>query len=237
MALDEWLLDQHRSGLHPPTLRFYQWSPPAISLGYHQRHWCDAWAALTWNGCAIDLVRRPTGGRAVLHQGDITYALIASDIHGSRVEVYQTLCQFLISGMRSLGVELHYGDAGKGYIHNPNCFGTSTSADLVLADRTKLIGSAQLRRGSAILQHGSIRLNPDPQLYEHVFGTPLDLPSLPHSLCDLSAERRYERIIQALTEAAQECYGICFVNQPLSEDEWQTIKGRSPRWNVVTAHP
>src|SRR5690348_857544 len=129
MAIDEWLLEQHRLGLHPPALRFYTWSPIAISLGYHQRRWPDFWQNLTWQGTKIDLVRRPTGGRAVLHQGDLTYAVVTSGLTGDRLKVYQKLCEFLIQGWRSLGVNLHYGSAGRGYIHNPNCFGTATGAD------------------------------------------------------------------------------------------------------------
>ncbi|MCG8366864.1 MAG: lipoate--protein ligase family protein, partial [Pseudanabaenales cyanobacterium] len=106
MAVDCWLLDQHRRGLQSSVLRFYTWSPPAISLGYHQRHWPDHWRQLTWQGRAIDIVRRPTGGRAVLHQGDLTYAIITSKLAGDRTEAYKTLCQFLIEGWGSLGVRL-----------------------------------------------------------------------------------------------------------------------------------
>ena len=142
MAIDRWLLNQHRLGFHPSALRFYTWSPPAISLGYHQRNWSDHWSELTWRGQTINLVRRPTGGRAVLHQGDLTYAIITSGLTGNRTEAYKTLCQFLIEGWRSLGVSLFYGEAGRGYIHNPDCFNTATAADLVTVNGSKLIGSA-----------------------------------------------------------------------------------------------
>lgn len=173
MAIDQWLLEEHRQGKHPPTLRFYTWLPVAISLGYHQRRYPEFWQTLTWQGKAVDLVRRPSGGRAVLHQGDLTYAVVTSGLSGNRIQDYQTICEFLIRGWRSLGVELGFGNAGRGYIHsyvhNPNCFGTATVADLVLADGTKLIGSAQLRRDQAILQHGSMRLTPDRGLFEQVF--------------------------------------------------------------------
>ena len=147
MAIDRWLVEQHKLGLHPPTLRFYTWSPVAISLGYHQSKFPPHWQQITWNGQLVDLVRRPTGGRAVLHQGDLTYAVVTSGLNGNRTQVYQQLCEFLIAGWQSLGIELQYGVAGRGYIHNPNCFGTATGADLVLPDGNKLIGSAQLKRG------------------------------------------------------------------------------------------
>jgi len=217
MAIDGWLLEQHHLGKHPPTLRFYTWSPPAISLGYHQRQYPEYWQHLIWQGEKLDLVRRPTGGRAVLHQGDLTYAVITSGLMGSRLQVYEKICEFLIQGWRSLGVELHYGTAGRGYIHNPNCFGTATGADLVLPDGVKLIGSAQLRRSGVILQHGSIRLQPDAELFAQVFGTEyFTNVQLPQSLS-------IEKIISALVAAAYDCFDIQLVVQPLSEDEWQAI--------------
>lgn len=219
MALDAWLLEQHRQGFHPPTLRFYTWKPIAISLGYHQRRYPDFWRELTWQGQPIELVRRPSGGRAVLHQGDLTYAVITSGIPGTRVQAYQQICEFLIQGWRSLGINLHYGDAGRGYIHNPNCFGTATGADLVTTDGIKLIGSAQLRRDNAILQHGSMQLTPDPALFHQVFGVemhPIDLP-------DHLQSNLHPQVIQALSDAARDCFEISLVSQPLSESEWNAV--------------
>jgi lipoate-protein ligase A len=220
MAIDLWLLEQHRHGLHPPALRFYTWSPPAISLGYHQHRWPASWHQLSWQGMPIELVRRPTGGRAVLHQGDLTYA-VCTTMSGTRLQVYAAICEFLIQGWRSLGVELHYGGAGRGYIHNPSCFGTATGADLVLADGTKFIGSAQLRRQTAILQHGSMRLHPDAGLFSQVFGDavtpPVDIPFAQQGDALIPA------VVEAMTNAAASCFGIQLVTQPLSETEWQAI--------------
>lgn len=214
MAIDTWLLEQHRSRLHPPTLRFYTWSPAAISLGYHQRHYPEAWQSLTWNGAAIDLVRRPSGGRAVLHQGDLTYAVIASGLGQNRMQAYQTICKFLIQGWKQLGIELHYGEAGRGYIHNPNCFGTATGADLVTSEGIKLIGSAQLRRDEVILQHGSIQIEPDANLFEQVFG---------QKLARLELGIPINTIVDTLINAAKDCFGINFLIQPLTELEWDEI--------------
>lgn len=228
MAIDSWLLEQHRLGLHPPTLRFYTWLPSAISLGYHQKQYPQTWLQLTWQGLPVELVRRPTGGRAVLHQGDLTYSVVTSGLKGSRIEAYQKLCEFLIQGWKSLGVELHYGEAGRGYIHNPNCFGTATGADLVTSDGAKLIGSAQLRRDGVILQHGSIRLEPDADLFAEVFGkdffTPVQLP------LSFREEDLISTVIAALTSAARDCFGVDFVLQPLSPEEWQEIN--QPQMNT-----
>lgn len=219
MAIDRWLFEQHLQGLAPAILRFYTWTPPAISLGYHQHRYPEDWHQLQWQGKRVEVVRRPTGGRAVLHQGDLTYAVITSGMRGNRMQVYQALCDFLIEGWRSLGVDLHYGEAGRGYIHNPNCFGSATAADLVLPTGTKLIGSAQLRRGAAVLQHGSIRLTTDAALFEQVFGTPLpglDLPIAP-------SEPFIPTVIQALTGAAARSFNIQLVEQPLTVDELALI--------------
>ncbi len=219
MAVDRWLLEQHRQGRESSVLRFYTWSPPAISLGYHQRRWPEHWRQLTWRERPVDIVRRPTGGRAVLHQGELTYAIITSGLGGSRTEVYQSLCQFLMEGWRSLGVNLFYGAAGRGYIHNPNCFDSATAADLVTANGVKLIGSAQFRKDNAILQHGSIRLTPDLCLYQKAFGTVLQPVNLPNHLSQLPQLELYDAVVNALTKAAQHCFCPKFNLQPLSEAE------------------
>jgi lipoate---protein ligase len=174
---------------------------------------------LAGNTCR--LVRRPSGGRAVLHQGDLTYAVVASGFSGNRMAVYQTICEFLIEGWKTLGLELHYGEAGKSYIHNPNCFGTATGADLVAPDGCKFIGSAQLRRGGTILQHGSMRLQPDVDLFYQVFGEKLVPVNLP-----FSAEGKdvIEIAIEALTAAACRCFEIDLEVRALSEEEWQDIE-------------
>lgn len=216
MALDWWLLQQHKSGQHPPTLRFYTWSPVAISLGYHQRQWPAYWQALTWQGQPIELVRRPTGGRAVLHQGDLTYAIVASGFLGSRLEAYQTLSRFLLQGWQSLGINLQYGQAKRGYIHNPNCFGTATGADLIDRQGRKLIGSAQLRQADAILQHGSMRIFTNSALLAQVFNETYE-PLFP------AKEEFKDQIVEALTEAACRCFGIELSEEPLSEQEWQEV--------------
>ena len=214
MKVDRWLLQQHRLGKHPSTLRFYTWSPAAISLGYHQKNYPQSWQQLTWQGKHIDLVRRPTGGRAVLHQGDLSYTIVSSNISGNRERVYKTICQFLIEGMRSLGVELNYGQAGRGYIGNPNCFASATAADLIDSAGRKSIGSAQLRRGNAFLQHGSIFLSLDADLYRLVFNSQPNIALV---------ERSRQAIIQALQQAARACFEIELVEKPLSQSEWQEI--------------
>ena len=171
---------------------------------------------MQWQGQPVDLVRRPTGGRAVLHQGDLTYALITSGLTGSRRAVYQQLCQFLIQGWHRLGVELAFGVAGRGYIQNPNCFGTATAADLITNDGYKLIGSAQVYRDGCVLQHGSMRLRPDSKLFEKVFGEKISPPDLPETL---RSESGMQAIENALRRAAEDCFGVEFEVRSLSPTE------------------
>ena len=218
MALDQWLFQQCANGQHPPVLRFYTWSPPAISLGKNQHRWPQYWQQLTWNQIPVELVRRPSGGRAVLHQGDLTYMLVVNDQSGNRRQAYRSLCAFLIQGWQALGLTLHYGGARRGYAAQPNCFATATDADLVLADGTKLIGSAQAWQRTTVLQHGSMRLQPDPKLYAQVFG----IEATPEGSTFLRIA--HETVIEALMQAAEDCFQIQLCLQPLSESEWNAIK-------------
>jgi lipoate---protein ligase len=218
MAIDKWLLEQHLAGKHPHTLRFYTWMPAAISLGFHQHKYPESWQSLSWQGQKLDLVKRPTGGRAVLHQGDLTYAVVTSGLSNSRMQAYQEICKFLIAGWKQLGINLDYGTAGRGYVHNPNCFGTATSADLVTNEGYKLIGSAQLRKDNVILQHGSMRLQPDTELFSQVFGEDLLTTEVFKNL-------NFETIIDVLIAAARDCFQIEFEIKPLTEDEWKMIVG------------
>ena len=214
MAIDRYLLEQHRQGKHPSTLRFYTWQPATISLGYHQQKYPNAWQDLTWQGQALEVVRRPTGGRAVLHQGDLTYAVVTSIPPGKRLEVYKQICQFLITGWRSLGVDLDYGKATKEYIQHQNCFATATGSDLITAKGNKVIGSAQLRRGKTVQQ---------------VFGTDLKENLLEVISPKKNRSNSYSdsyptgKIIKSLTQAAIAIFKIDLVEQPLSTKEWQDI--------------
>lgn len=229
MAIDAWLLDQCARGLHPPVLRFYTWSPAAISLGRHQHHWPQPWSRLTWQNQPLDLVRRPTGGRAVLHQGDLTYAIVLSGLSGNRRQAYTMICQFLIQGWRALGFDLHYGAAQRSYHRHANCFATATEADLTLPDGTKLIGSAQAWRGSTVLQHGSIRLHPDPTLWNQVFQEPVlggTLAAVEHLMPSSQG------LMDQLIESARTYFQVELKLQPLTEVEWSAI---TPYFTSVSA--
>jgi lipoate-protein ligase A len=135
---------------------------------------------------------------------------------GDRCQVYKALCEFLIQGWQTLGISLNYGDQKCNYNHHASCFHTYTRADLVTPEGYKLIGSAQLRRKQAILQHGSIRLHPDPQFYAQIFGEELIIPVEFFRFSQLD-------VIQSLCQSFGDRPQVILQEKPLSSDEWQQI--------------
>jgi lipoate-protein ligase A len=163
MAVDEVLLDGVAAGTTPPTLRFYEWMPPCLSLGYFQ-----PFDVVDVDGCralGVEVVRRPTGGRAILHDRELTYSvtlpasLLGHD--GGVLPSYYRLSLALQDGLRRLGVpaSLAPESAGSSAEHGPVCF-DRPSAHEILFDGRKLVGSAQMRREGGLLQHGSILIEP-----------------------------------------------------------------------------
>lgn len=151
MALDEAILEARRDGRVRPTLRLYGWSPPAVSIGYFQRL-DEEVHTQTCKDLGIDVVRRITGGGAVLHDKEVTYSVIASETDDSiprgMLESYKLICAGIIEGLRSLGTE------------------ASLSGNDIVVGSEKVSGNAQNRRSGVILQHGSIFLDAD---YETMF--------------------------------------------------------------------
>lgn len=165
MAVDEALLESAAFGASPTTLRLYDWSPACLSMGYAQE--VEDVDLERLRGRGWDLVRRPTGGRAILHADEITYAVIGpgSDprFAGGILESYKRLSSALAAALISLGVQ-GLTTAGSvrqaGRNSDPICFENPGPFEITVAGR-KLIGSAQVRRRSAILQHGSLPLGGD----------------------------------------------------------------------------
>jgi lipoate-protein ligase A len=171
MAIDQAMLAMHAEGKSPPTLRIYQWSPPAISLGYFQKpHGIDLAAC---RRLGIDVISRPTGGRAVLHFEDFTYAVVAGTKDGIRSSVtdaYRLICEGLLAALRILGIEAELGHQSAKAPRSDICFLTSTSGDILYQGK-KFVGSAQTWRGSSMLQHGSIILEPHLEVWVDIQGS------------------------------------------------------------------
>jgi lipoate-protein ligase A len=163
MALDEALVESVAAG-GAPTLRFYAWSPPAVSFGYAQ----DPAREADLGACralGLDLVRRPTGGRAVLHWQELTYSVICrpdDERTGGRIEhTYRRIGECLVAGLRLFGVDAELEKAQvrqlrpKGAAAALPCFSSIARWEIKCRGR-KLVGSAQRRFAGAVLQHGSI---------------------------------------------------------------------------------
>ena len=168
MALDLHLLDQTIS--EPEiilTLRFYHWDGDWLSIGYHQKIIPPHWEKLLDDGL-IKIVRRPTGGGAVLHSKGITYALTYKKSSYKSCS-YEMVNNWLIKSFKELGLNLQNGHLKKSIIRE-NCFGSSYISDLVDQDGYKRIGSAQYRKKGAFLQHGEIQINPSRVLWFKLFG-------------------------------------------------------------------
>ena len=167
MALDLNSLDQTIS--NPEiilTLRFYYWTGDWISIGHHQKEIPPHWEKLLSNA-EINIVRRPSGGGAVLHSGWITYALTFKKTY-YKILSYEIVNNWLIKSFRELGLNLQYGDLRKSPL-TFNCFGTSLISDLVDQKGFKRIGSAQYRKKGSFLQHGEIQTNPSRDLWFKLF--------------------------------------------------------------------
>lgn len=165
MGVDEALLRTACAGV--VTLRLYGWDGPWLSLGYGQS--ADARRVERCRGAGVGLVRRATGGGAVLHGCDLTYAVAApaSELPPGLAGAYRLVSSALVEVLRGLGVDAWRSPASP-FERTPerpfDCF-LQPAADEICAGpvpRRKLIGSAQRRVGGAVLQHGSIRLRPDP---------------------------------------------------------------------------
>ena len=212
MAIDSWLLDQGQ-----PALRLYRWLRPCLSLGRHQTRLPEHWQELAASG-RIELVRRPCGGAAVLRGGELRCALGWPEPPGPRGEAYRQACRWLQEAFAAFGQPLQFGDQPAG-LTAASCFATRTAADLVHGDGSKRIGSAQLWRAGCLLQHGSIQLAPDGQLWRQVFGRlPPRLPPLP---------ARPGELEDALMAAADRWSVLPPLRQqPLSAAELTAIAGR-----------
>lgn len=186
MATDEAIVRAVSAGLVPSTLRLYAWEPPCLSLGRAQPGDEVDRAACARDG--VHVVRRPTGGRAILHTDELTYSVIAPldepRLAGDILTSYRRLSRALLAALQHLNADAKspiplrsapgtiapdpaplrqscgYAQ-GQPPITNPVCFETPSPYELTTADGRKLVGSAQMRTGDAVLQHGTLPLAGD----------------------------------------------------------------------------
>jgi lipoate-protein ligase A len=226
MAVDEMLLEETAVGRSPPTLRLYAWEPPTLSLGFAQKVADADREALDRLGWG--LVRRPTGGRAILHTDELTYSVAAPESHpllrGGVLESYRRLSLGLLAGLRLLGVDARADSGGRSRgVGNPVCFEVSSKYEISV-DWRKLIGSAQARRLGGVLQHGALPLRGDLTRILQVLAKPDTTPERIRrravTLADLlGREVPWAEAAEAVARGFAETFGIDFRNGELTKKE------------------
>jgi lipoate-protein ligase A len=222
MGVDEALLSSATRGI--ASLRFYSWEGPWLSLGYSQR--TDPSLTARCAEAGVGIVRRITGGRAVLHGGDLTYCLAAPEevlpegLRGS----YRLVAASLLEGLRSLGVSVaptadHGSAAGSSSF---DCFEVPAEDEICAMGR-KLVGSAQRRARGGVLQHGSIRLARDSPEVMRAVGF---APGVATSLAELGIRVRRDEVQEALTAAFRSVLGASLEEAALSAAERRNAERR-----------
>jgi lipoate-protein ligase A len=238
MATDVVLADSVREG-GPPTLRFYRWWPPCISLGRNQPA-KDQYDRAEAERRGIDFVRRPTGGRAVYHHHEITYCVVIGDRQlGGPRRTYDLIHKSLHAGLRLLGAPTEIAPhPGRGI--RPStlpCF-TALDGGAIVAQHRKLVGSAQLRERGVILQHGSLLLtgdqSPTVQLLkvQRTEEFPEQITALDKLLTRLPT---WGELVDSLAAGFERLLGIHFEESVMSEAENARVIGESrhfsdPNW-------
>ena len=231
MAIDAAILETVGRGLVLPTLRLYAWDPPCLSLGYNQPFSDVDLNRLGSRGW--DLVRRPTGGRAILHSDELTYSVIGpkSDprLEGGLMDSYRRISRALFAGLDKLGlpVEVHSGKNPLAH-HQPVCFENPSDFEITVKGK-KIIGSAQARKKKGILQHGSLPLTGDLTRITDVLVYPSQEPrsQAGQTLLEkadtvsgvLGREISWEMAAESFQEAFSEVLHLDLVDGPLTTEE------------------
>ncbi|NWF64063.1 MAG: lipoate--protein ligase family protein [Chloroflexi bacterium] len=236
MAVDEAILEHIHRGKSKPTLRLYSWNPPCLSLGHAQSFKDVDVERLRARGW--DVVRRLTGGRAILHTDELTYSVTGSAddpvLAGGVLESYNRLAKALLFAMREIGLPVEVKE--ESVVHassmsiNPVCFEVPSTYEITVNGR-KLIGSAQARKKEGVLQHGSLPLTGDlTRICEAMVFENEDarktagerLLARATTVESISGvETGWERAAQAFVHGFEAELGIRFEREELSESELQ----------------
>lgn len=241
MAIDEALLVGVERGTSRPTVRVYGWRPPAVSTGYSQ----DISRELDLAACkraGVGVVRRPTGGRAVLHAGELTYSVVGRagqpPLGSTIMETYLAVASALLAGLRELGVTAELArvptearrSAGGA---SPPCFVSSGRFEIVVGGR-KLVGSAQRRVGRAVLQHGSLLMDDRHVRLAELLALPDDRArarvrrSLAAKTTDLRAilggPLTFEKVARAVGNGFARAWRVDLDEEPLTDVERRAVE-------------
>ncbi len=243
MALDEALLDWHSKGLIPPVVRFYGWNPATLSIGYFQNveKEINMEQVKTHN---LGFVRRPTGGRGVLHEHELTYSIIVSEQYPNMpatvTEAYRVLSEGLLIGFQKLGLDAYFSvpdtEEEKTDLKKPKsavCFDAPSWYELVVEGK-KVAGSAQTRQKGVILQHGAILLDLNEEKLVSLFHYPSEevkarvLKGLPEKAVAINRLRENPATIEECVEAFkfgfEQGLDIEFIPYTLSKEQLDYVK-------------
>jgi lipoate-protein ligase A len=232
MACDHALAESVGLGESPPALRLFGWDPPAVSVGYNQRLRDVADRLPELRRLGLDLVRRPTGGGAVLHADEVTYS-VAAPLWSSLLErgpkaACARIHAAILAGLESLGIAGLSGDAGRSVTAlvraRPTrdvCFAATSRSEIAWRGR-KLVGSAQRRLGRALLQHGSILLAGDQKALGVLW--PGASQTGAANLAEAGGRRfEWEEVAEAVKRGFEQTLGMAFTESPLGRAERRRI--------------
>ena len=226
MAIDEAMWRSRQAGASPPTLRFFAWSPATVSLGYGQaldRH-VDAEAC---RRLGVGVVRRPTGGSAIYHDGperELTYSVTATaedlGVSADLLETYRWISRALVRGLRTLGAAAEMVPTGRGLGRDPAfCFARTGAYEIEIGGK-KVVGSAQRRQGTSFLQHGAVLLGVDEPRLRALFPTTrAPLASMTTLEAAIGRRPTFEDVAAALREAFEAEHGLRLVAGGLTDEE------------------
>jgi lipoate-protein ligase A len=246
MAVDAALVEAVRDGASEPVLRFYRWTPPCVTLGKFQA----VEGNVRLDNCArlgIDVARRPTGGRAILHDAEVTFSTILreTDLPGAGsgvMDSYRALGTALVDGLRRLGLNAELVDRKANTrsgdelsAGNPACFAAKARCDLMV-DGKKIIGSAQMRKDGVILQQNSLPLAVEYPRWDDVFYQS-DWEAVAHSgMIDLhTAAGRpvpHDDVVAALCAGFSATLGITLACSDLTAAECARTEARVGEFTV-----
>jgi len=226
MALDQAIFESHAQGIQPPTLRVYAWRPSAVSLGRFQR--VDF--SVNLEACrtlGVDIVKRPTGGRAILHtEKEVTFSIAVSKQRlGTRgvMDSYRALATAIVTSMRGLGLNARLVERASPTrpplaAQDPACFAVKARCDLIVGT-SKLVGSAQVQREGFILQQNSLPLEIPLEDWQGVFLRKNEAPAAV-GLWDAAGEKiSCSRVGIALRDGFAETFGVVMEKAKPSQAE------------------
>lgn len=211
MATDDVLLHAARGSA--AFLRVYQWTPPCLSFGRNEPA-LDRYDRARIDALGLDVVRRPTGGRAVWHDQEVTYAVAGPDgLFGSLPDTYRAIHAMIAEGLRGLGIPAELADASTTQPRNCSttgltagaCFASPAGGEVVVAG-AKLVGSAQVREHGAFLQHGSILLQDGQDLVARVTRGPAPASGATSLVAALGRRVTFAEVAAAVAGAAQRAW-------------------------------